>query len=49
MQVLNLVKGGFGSFVEIKNLDSPDFLDLLEYFTICNRIELYEFNKARKK
>jgi len=48
MQILGLVKAGFGSYINIKNLDSDDFLDMLEYQYISNKIEEYEYSKARR-
>lgn len=49
MQIFNLIKYGMGSFEEIKKLDSPEFLDMLEYYAICSKIESYEITKAMKR
>jgi len=42
MQCCNLSKAGFGSIREIKEMDTDEFLDLLEYEAISN--DIYTFN-----
>jgi len=42
MQCCNLSKAGFGSIREIKEMDTPEFFDLLEYEAISNDIYAYK-------
>lgn len=41
-----LSEAGFGSVAEMKALDTPDLLDLLEYLQIKRAIEAHELEKA---
>jgi hypothetical protein len=49
MTVLYLVNKGYGTIREIEALDTPDFLDLVEYEHIRQDIERYEIDKARRE
>jgi hypothetical protein len=39
--VFSLVKEGYGSLVELRDLDTPEFLDLVEFENINGQIEAY--------
>ena len=47
MQLCYLSESGFGTIKELKELDSPEFLDLLEYKQIRNAIEAHKMREAR--
>ncbi len=47
MSIFYLAKQGYGSLKEIRELDTVELLDLLEYEQIHNRVENYLINKAR--
>jgi len=44
MQCCNLSKAGFGSIQEIREMDTDDFLDILEYEAISN--DIFEHKKV---
>lgn len=46
MSMFYLVKQGYGSLADIRELDTEELLDILEYEQIQNRIENYLMNKA---
>lgn len=46
-QCLTLVKAGYGSLKEIQELDTPDFLDCLEYEEITQKIQSHLMEEAR--
>lgn len=45
MQCCNMVKAGFGTLTDIQALDTPEFLDILEYECISNDIQKYLMDK----
>jgi len=47
MTCLTLSKAGYGSFKEIQSLDAPEYLDMVEHYTISNAIESYQMKEAR--
>lgn len=46
MSIFYLAKQGYGSLKEIRELDTDELFDILEYEQIQNRIENYLINKA---
>jgi len=48
-QVLLLVKKGYGTIQDIEALDTPQFLDALEYENILSDIESHEQKEAESK
>ena len=48
MSLFSLSKQGYGSIAELENMDTPEFLDLIEFEQITGAIERYEINKASK-
>ena len=42
-----LSKEGFGSINELMQLDTKEFLDIIEYCEIRNYIESYEYDRAK--
>jgi len=48
MTLFSLSKQGYGSILELEQLDTPEFLDLIEFEQIAGAIERYEINKASK-
>jgi len=48
MTLFSLSKQGYGSISELEQLDTPEFLDLIEFEQIAGAIERYEINKASK-
>lgn len=38
-QILSIVKLGYGTYKEISELDTPEFLDMVEFININNDIE----------
>ena len=49
MMVFYLSKQGYGSIAEIENLDTKEFLDLVEFEHITNAIESYRINEAHRR
>lgn len=49
MTACMLVKAGFGSLAEIQELDTEDFLDLVEFMQISNEIEKYQIDEAKRE
>lgn len=47
IQCCNLVKAGYGTLKEIQELDSPEFLDLMEYEDISTKIYQKKMDDAR--
>lgn len=47
IQCCNLVKAGYGSLAEIQQMDSPEFLDCLEFEEISNQITEYKMRENR--
>lgn len=45
--IFHLAKRGYGSISEIEQMDTPQFLDLVEFEHIQNDIELYHMQKDR--
>lgn len=48
MAICYLSKQGYGTVKELMELDTPEFLDLLEYEAINQSIQNYEMERARK-
>lgn len=44
MQLLSLVKAGYGSIVEVQDLDTDLFLDALEWEAITNAVQSHQIN-----
>lgn len=44
---LALVKAGYGTLAELKELDTPELLDIIEFEMITADIEHYKIEKAR--
>ncbi|WP_428613305.1 hypothetical protein [Pseudoalteromonas sp.] len=49
MTACMLVKAGFGSLAEIQELDTDDFLDLVEFMQISNEIEKHQIDEAKRE
>jgi hypothetical protein len=49
MAVFYLAKQGYGTIAEIRDMDSPEFLDLMEYEAISNAIERYRIEEAKRQ
>jgi hypothetical protein len=49
MAVFYLAKQGYGSVNDIKEWDTTQFLDAIEYESINNAIERYTHHKAEQK
>jgi hypothetical protein len=49
MTLLSLVKAGYGSLAELEALDTPDFLDLVEFESISRDIEAHYVEKVHKR
>ena len=47
MTIFQLSKKGYGSLTELKELDTPEFLDLVEFESITNDIEQHHMDEAR--
>lgn len=47
MTVFHLARQGYGSVKEIREWDTPQFLDAVEYEQICSDIELYKIEESR--
>lgn len=45
--VFHLARRGYGSVVEIKQMDTPQFLDLVEFEQIYSDLELYHSQQAQ--
>lgn len=45
--LLSLVRRGYGSLAELKQLDTPELLDIVEFEQIANAIEAHEMEQAR--
>jgi len=45
MTLLALSKCGYGSFLELSKLDTPEILDMIEYESIIADIQAYEINQ----
>lgn len=45
--LLALVKAGYGSLCELQELDTPEYLDIIEFEMIRADIESYETEKAK--
>lgn len=48
MTAMFLSKRGYGTYKEMQDLDTDDFLDLLEYEQICQAIEQFEIEEAKR-
>lgn len=46
-QCLALVKAGYGSLSEVRELDTPDFLDCLEFLEINQKIENHVMERSK--
>ena len=49
MMIFYLSKQGYGSISEIQNLDTKEFLDLIEFEEITNAIENYHLSESRRR
>ncbi len=47
--MIYLTKQGYGTLAEIRELDTPDFLDLLEYESIVNAISRHQYWQAKQE
>lgn len=47
MTLLSLVRHGYGTFSELSELDTPEFLDIVEFHQMSSAIERYEYEQAR--
>lgn len=47
MAAMMLCKKGYGSLSDIKSWDTKQFLDALEYESICAHVEAYQIDQAR--
>ncbi|MBE0469597.1 MAG: hypothetical protein IBX55_08855 [Methyloprofundus sp.] len=47
MTICALSKRGYGSIKELQELDTPDFLDVVEFEQMSNAIERYEIEQRR--
>jgi hypothetical protein len=45
--LFSLSKKGYGSIKELQEWDTDQFLDAVEFESICADIEYYEMNKAQ--
>jgi hypothetical protein len=43
-----LVRHGYGTLAEIRQMDTRDFLDAVEYQEIASAIEQYHMNEAQR-
>ena len=48
-QAFNLSKSGYGSLKEIKELDTKEFLDLIEYEHLQNSIQQIIYDEANQE
>lgn len=48
IQCCNLVKAGYGTLQDVQAMDTPDFLDALEYEEISVAIQNHIVEEARK-
>jgi len=46
MTLFSLAKNGYGSIAELEQMDTPEFLDLVEFVHISNAIERYQIDRA---
>ena len=46
MTIMQLCKKGYGSLAELNDLDTPEFLDLVEFESIINDIEQHHIDGA---
>lgn len=49
MMLFHLAKVGYGNIAELKELDTPEFLDLVEFEQISNAIERHSIAEASRK
>lgn len=49
MAVYYLAKQGYGSVAEIRGMDTPEFLDLIEYEQMNQAIERWRYAEARRQ
>lgn len=49
MTQLTLARKGYGTLEQIKNMDTTEFLDVVEYESIVQDIEQYHIQQSRKK
>lgn len=47
--LFHLAKAGYGSIKELTEMDSPEFLDLVEFEHIQRQIEAYHVQQSRAK
>jgi hypothetical protein len=45
--MLSLVKSGYGSIIELRNLDTPDFLDMVEFEHISRAIDKHLIDREK--
>jgi len=48
MAAMMLCKRGYGSLDEVLSWDTKQFLDALEYESICSQVERHEIEQARQ-
>jgi len=46
MTIFQLSRKGYGSLMELRELDTPEFLDLVEFESIINDIEQHHIDEA---
>lgn len=49
MMIFYLSKQGYGSIAELNELDTTEFLDLIEFEEITNAIEGYHMREAQRR
>lgn len=47
MTICALSKKGYGSVAELKAMDTPEFLDVVEFEQMSSAIEQHEYEQAR--
>jgi hypothetical protein len=47
--LFHLARRGYGSVAELEQMDTPQFLDLVEFECIQNDIELYQIQQNRER
>jgi hypothetical protein len=47
--LFHLARRGYGSIAELELMDTPQFLDLVEFEHIQNDIELYHVQRSRER
>ena len=47
MTIMQLSKKGYGSLSEMREIDTPEFLDLVEFESIINDIDQHHIDGAK--